>query len=290
MKFKLSILQIFLYVLVVLTPAYAAGVPLDYIVDIPTLASGQPSGYYGDNWKSLWSYTPPYGRKAVGVTLNYKNWTNHEGFRVRILMDGIEKASGLASTSEGIGTGTISCTGSCDLVEIQWQGLSATSVGSMSSLTGSTVTVEGYVASDVDVIAAKIAAETAAANATNANSAANNAALYAINAANNTTYNGQSVAYMTSMISYNMYPSIEKVQGKNGSTCTTGSSYIVVIASNPSSGVSYRVTCNSYDSGWVSNNNIVISSGIVSGANTATIKVRNNMGNESSTALTFFKI
>ncbi|OPY63697.1 MAG: hypothetical protein A4E56_00420 [Pelotomaculum sp. PtaU1.Bin065] len=288
MKFKLSILQIFLYVLVVLTPAYADGVPIDYMVSIPTISSGQPGGYYGDTWKTIWSYSPPEGRKAVGVTLKYKCETYSYGFRTRIVANGVEKVRDVISG--GYGTGEISCSGSYDLVEVQWQALRENEAGPMTILTGSTVTVEGYVASDVDVIAAKIAAETAATNATSANSAANNAALYAINAANNTTYNGQSVAYMTSMISYNMYPTIEKVQGKNGSTCTTGSSYTVVIASNPSSGVSYRVTCNSYDSGWVSNNNIVISSGIVSGANTATIRVRNNMGNESSTTLTFFKI
>jgi len=118
----------------------------------------------------------------------------------------------------------------------------------------------------------------------------NIAATQATNAANNTAYAGQSVAYMTNMISYNIYPSILKVQGKDGSTCTTGNSYTILISSNPSTNVSYRITCNTYDSGWVTNNSITINSGITNGANTATIKVRNNMGNEAATTITFFKL
>lgn len=57
----------------------------------------------------------------------------------------------------------------------------------------------------------------------------------------------------------------------------------------PSSGASYRLTCGSFDSGWVSNNTITITS-VASGANTATVQVKNAAGTTAQTTFTFFKI
>ena len=107
---------------------------------------------------------------------------------------------------------------------------------------------------------------------------------------NNTTYNSQSAAYWAYQAAQNATPTISKVQGQNGATCTTGSTFTVVISATPSSGASYRVTCGSFDSGWVSNNTITINRGIVSGANTATVQVKNAAGTTAQTTFTFFKI
>ncbi len=107
---------------------------------------------------------------------------------------------------------------------------------------------------------------------------------------NNTTYNSQSAAYWAYQAAQNATPTISKVQGQNGATCTTGSTFTVVISATPSSGARYRVTCGSFDSGWVSNNTITINRGIVSGANTATVQVKNAAGTTAQTTFTFFKI
>lgn len=106
---------------------------------------------------------------------------------------------------------------------------------------------------------------------------------------NNTTYNSQSAAYWAYQAAQNATPTISKVQGQNGATCTTGSTFTVVISATPSSGASYRVTCGSFDSGWVSNNTITINS-VASGANTATVQVKNAAGTTAQTTFTFFKV
>jgi len=140
-------------------------------------------------------------------------------------------------------------------------------------------------------------AQTAATNAQNAYNAASSAASYAQTAANQTVYNGQSAAYWANqaysyamLAAQNAAPRIEKVQGLNGATCTTGSSFTVVISASPSSNVQYRVTCGSFDSGWTTSNQITISSGLVSGANTATVQVKNAVGNTAQASFTFFKL
>ncbi|HOV79441.1 MAG TPA: hypothetical protein PK728_04985 [Bacillota bacterium] len=157
---------------------------------------------------------------------------------------------------------------------------------------------------------AKSSADTAASKADQAKASADTAALrvwdssesksaatlakearnYAQTATNNTTYNSQSAAYWAYLSAQNTAPEINRVQGQNGATCTTGTSFMVVISATPSSGASYRVTCGMFDSGWVSSNTITITGGIVSGANTAIIQVKNSLGTTAQTAFTFFKI
>ncbi|MCL6557716.1 MAG: hypothetical protein K6U74_02725 [Firmicutes bacterium] len=113
---------------------------------------------------------------------------------------------------------------------------------------------------------------------------------YAQTAVNNTSYNSQSAAYWAYLSAQNAAPVINKVQGQNGATCTSGSSFTVVISATPSSGVSYRVTCGTFDSGWTVSNTVTVNSGIVSGANTATVQVKNAAGTTAQTTFTFFKI
>ncbi|SHE97180.1 hypothetical protein SAMN02745218_01177 [Desulfofundulus australicus DSM 11792] len=139
--------------------------------------------------------------------------------------------------------------------------------------------------------AAKASADTAAARVWDS-AEGKSAATLAKEARNNTIYNNQSAAYWAYLAAQNSLPlpTITKVQGQNGATCTTGSTFTVVISATPSSGVNYRVTCGSFDSGWVTSNAITISSGIVSGANTATVQVKNAAGTVAQTMFTFFKV
>ena len=138
---------------------------------------------------------------------------------------------------------------------------------------------------------AKTAANNAYTAANDAKTAAQNAQTYAQTAANNTTYNSQSAAYWAYQAALATPPTIKKIKGQNNATCTTGSSFTLVIFAEPSSGVQYRVTCGTFDSGWTANNTITISSGIVSGVNTATVQVKNTAtGATSQETFTFFKI
>ena len=134
-------------------------------------------------------------------------------------------------------------------------------------------------------------ASTAATNASNAITAANNAKASADMAAARTLFNGKSAAEWASIAAQNAIPVINKAQGLNGATCTTGTSFTVVIVATPGSGVTYRVTCGVFDSGWVANSSITINSGLTTaGAKTATVQVKNEAGNIAQTAFTFFKI
>jgi len=136
--------------------------------------------------------------------------------------------------------------------------------------------------------AAKVSADTAATKATAA--------------ADQTIYNGNSAAYWAYVAYQNtgtdtIAPVITKVEGQNGATCTTGTSFTVVITASdngPAGNLRYRVTCGGFDSGWTSSNTITIT-GLSTGAKTATIKVSDNPsspdnGNVAQTSYTFFKI
>ncbi len=117
-----------------------------------------------------------------------------------------------------------------------------------------------------------------------------------------TTYNGQSSAYWAYVASVNagadtIAPSITDIKGEDGATCTTGTSFTVVITASDNgsdNNLRYRAICDGFDSGWVSGNSITIT-GLSSGAKTATIKVSDNptspdSGNISQDSFTFFKI
>jgi len=139
-------------------------------------------------------------------------------------------------------------------------------------------------------------------NASSAVTAANNAKASADMAVNQTTYSGQSAAYWAYVASVNagtdtIAPTIKKVQGQNGATCTTSSSFTVVITASdngPDSNLRYRAICDGFDSGWSSSNTIALT-GLTSGPKTATIRVSDNPttpdnGNVSHESFTFFKI
>lgn len=77
---------------------------------------------------------------------------------------------------------------------------------------------------------ATVAANTAATNALNAKTSADAAKTAANAAENNTVYNGQSAAYWAYLGSQDtMPPTIEKIEGLYGATCTTSGIFYVVV-------------------------------------------------------------
>ncbi|MTI84377.1 MAG: hypothetical protein FH756_10830 [Firmicutes bacterium] len=88
----------------------------------------------------------------------------------------------------------------------------------------------------------------------------------ATTAANQTIYNGNSSAYWAYVASVNtgfdtIAPSITNIQGQNGATCTTNTSFTVVTTASdngPDSNLRYRAICDGFDSGWGSSNSVTI--------------------------------
>ncbi|MBE3573773.1 MAG: hypothetical protein IMW95_12645 [Moorella humiferrea] len=139
--------------------------------------------------------------------------------------------------------------------------------------------------------AAQSAASTAATNAQNAYNAANTAA-------NQTIYNGQSAAYWAYQAAQGgtdtTPPTIQKVAGQNGATCTsTGTFYVVVQATDNRTGqlqARAQVDGGTW-TGWynIPQNAIPVSLSSV-GAHTITVEVKDAAGNSSQATMTAFRV
>jgi len=153
---------------------------------------------------------------------------------------------------------------------------------------------------------ARDAANTAATNAQNAYNAAttaatsaSSAATNALNAYNNTIYDGESAAYWAYLAANNINvddtpPVIQKLSGANGATCTTKSSFSVVVnASDNKPGqlqARAKVDSGSFGS-WVNIPQSAISVTLsTSGAHTITVEVKDAAGNVSSATMIAFRI
>lgn len=149
-------------------------------------------------------------------------------------------------------------------------------------------------------------ASTAATNAQNAYNAAttaatsaSSAATNALNAYNNTIYDGESAAYWAYLAANNINvddtpPVIQKLSGANGATCTTKSSFSVVVnASDNKPGqlqARAKVDSGSFGS-WVNIPQSAISVTLsTSGAHTITVEVKDAAGNVSSATMIAFRI
>ncbi|MGB9846556.1 MAG: hypothetical protein ACPLRH_03510 [Desulfotomaculales bacterium] len=178
---------------------------------------------------------------------------------------------------------------------------------------------EGTVADVETVVQARDAANNAATYAQNAYTAANNAASYASSAktyasnaatyaqnaytaastaANNTTYNGQSAAYWAYQAAQGGVdttpPTIQKVGGQNGATCTTTSTFYVVVQAtdNKTGQLQARAQVDGGTwTGWynIPQNAIPVSLSSV-GAHTITVEVKDVAGNSSQATMTAFRV
>lgn len=153
--------------------------------------------------------------------------------------------------------------------------------------------------------AAKTSANTAATNAQNAYNAANTAATNAQNAYNaantaaaQTIYNGQSAAYWAYLAAQGgtdtTPPTIQKVAGQNGATCTsTGTFYVVIQATDNKAG-QLQARAQVDGGTWTGWYNIPQSAIPVSlssvGAHTITVEVKDPAGNSSQATMTAFRV
>jgi len=192
------------------------------------------------------------------------------------------------------------------------------------------VASESKVQQGVDAAnAAKTAANTAATNASNAYSAANtaatnannayntlingasnngkslsttydkanNAATQATNAANNTVYNSQSAAYWAYLAANNAEtdttPPTIKLTGLNGATCTTNSSFIVVVSASDNKSGQLSAQAKVGSGAWGSWTNVPGNLAVTLptiGAHTITVQVKDAAGNISTANMTAFRL
>jgi len=92
-------------------------------------------------------------------------------------------------------------------------------------------------------------------------------------------------------------PSEINVVGKGGATCTTSDKYTILINTEkqPGEELVYKVTCDRYNSGWLTRNNVTITKLWKPGAYTATVIISDNPndpnnGKIKETSYTFFKL
>jgi len=89
-------------------------------------------------------------------------------------------------------------------------------------------------------------------------------------------------------------PTITSVKGYNGATCTTGTTFKVVVkaSDNSSDSLEFRVKADSGSwSNWTSISNYAVATGISGGgAHTISVEVRDQAGNASNDTMTVFKI
>ncbi|WP_406676430.1 hypothetical protein [Moorella sp. ACPs] len=138
---------------------------------------------------------------------------------------------------------------------------------------------------------AKSSADIAATNAQNAYNAANTAAAQTI-------YNGQSAAYWAYQAAQGgtdtTPPTIQKVAGQNGATCTsTGTFYVVVQATDNRTGqlqARAQVDGGTW-TGWynIPQNAIPVTLSST-GAHTITVEVKDAAGNSSQATMTAFRV
>ncbi|WXJ84375.1 hypothetical protein MTBGP_11660 [Moorella thermoacetica] len=145
---------------------------------------------------------------------------------------------------------------------------------------------------------AQSAANSANTNAQNAYNAANAAKASADQAAANTTYSGQSAAYWAYLAAQGgtdtAPPTIQKVAGQNGATCTsTGTFYVVVQATDNRAGQlqAHAQVDGGVWTGWynIPQNAIPVSLSSV-GAHTITVEVKDAAGNSSQATMTAFRV
>ncbi|QGP93395.1 hypothetical protein MGLY_28030 [Neomoorella glycerini] len=176
-----------------------------------------------------------------------------------------------------------------------WQGESNSHSCSIGSIT---YRVHLLGADQNTVQAAYNAANNAAGYAQNAYNAADAAKRSADQATANTTYNGQSAAYWAYQAAQGGIdttpPTIQKVQGLNGATCTTTGTFSMVVQATDNRAGQLQARAQVDGGAWTGWYNIpgnaipvTLSS---SGAHTITVEVKDLAGNTSQATITAFRI
>lgn len=141
-------------------------------------------------------------------------------------------------------------------------------------------------------------AASAATNAQNAYNAANAAKASADQAAANTTYGGQSAAYWAYQAAQGgadtTPPTIQKIGGLNGATCTTSGTFYVVVQATDNRVGQLQARAQVDGGTWTGWYNIPQNAIPVTlssaGAHTITVEVKDAAGNSSQATMTAFRV
>ncbi|MDN5344529.1 MAG: hypothetical protein PWQ18_640 [Clostridia bacterium] len=141
-------------------------------------------------------------------------------------------------------------------------------------------------------------AANAATNAQNAYNAANAAKASADQAAANTTYGGQSAAYWAYQAAQGgadtTPPTIQKIGGLNGATCTTSGTFYVVVQATDNRVGQLQARAQVDGGTWTGWYNIPQNAIPVTlssaGAHTITVEVKDAAGNSSQATMTAFRV
>ncbi|MBE3573805.1 MAG: hypothetical protein IMW95_12810 [Moorella humiferrea] len=312
-KKLISLLSIIALIIVIITgvaPAAYAGVPVS--AGTLTVSGTSPSTTYqevelvtvkrssDDILSANLTATLTGSVLSESVTIRVDRYTNGSWERIAILYFPYRTQSATISGSWSLPSGTTAIR------------LSRFSEASNTYSYTLNYTVGGYAASTqevdavrIEAINAKNAANTAATNAQNAYSAAQNtysaanaAKASADQAAANTTYGGQSAAYWAYLAAQGgadtTPPTIQKVGGQKGATCTTtGTFYVVVQATDNKTG-QLQARAQVDGGTWTGWYNILQSAIPVTlssaGAHTITVEVKDAAGNSSQATMTAFRV
>ncbi|OPY63698.1 MAG: hypothetical protein A4E56_00421 [Pelotomaculum sp. PtaU1.Bin065] len=292
--------------------AFAAdGIPINYVVNIPYVYGSYPP--YTLEWKDIWSYTVPSGQRIVAVNALVENVNNDDSIYARLVVDGVEVDNKVCGSNKTI---NLDYYGPCSQILLQQRARTSGERGAGGLPNGGTLTIETYVASGADIVEAKnaaisaaISANTASVNAVSAYNAAisaNTNAINAYNMANSANTYAQQAATNSSNaynIAYNTYqviitdktpPTIQKLQGLNGATCTTSSSFHVSVTAIDNTSENLYAQAKIDDEGWggwydLPRQSLPIALGSI-GPHTITVRVKDSSGNMSTASMTAFRI
>lgn len=230
---------------------------------------------------------------------------------LKSLIDTVNGVAGQAKTAAS--NANINASSACNAVQ----------AGSTSAIGVLTDTTKGLTQTYDKANAAATNASAAATNSSTAASSANTAASRALTTINNTQANdggttksaaalakeakdsaGTAVTQLTSGDAGTIradlteikdritaiIPVIHSVKGQNGATCTTGTTFIVVISASNATQYCARLSGGSWTS-WGSNNTITVSVGGTAGPKTIEVQARSSpTGTPASDSITIFKI
>lgn len=264
-------------------------------VDIPPTGwiSCAQSGGGVEYWKTLYSYTAPTDHVITGVTFTVQLRSGS----MRITKNGSVWYQGSA------GTYTFWADDTEQITSIAIQFKSGTSISSdrRGQVTSGSVYTAAAVAGEITEIyaqQAKTSADAAKSSADAAKTAADTAAARVWDSTE-----GKSAALLAkeardraneavtavSALQASVGPQIHRVQGLNGATATTGSSFSVVI--DASGATEFRARCEGGSwTGWTSVDNPASVSGLSSGANTIQVEVKNATGQTATGWLMVFRV
>lgn len=245
------------------------------------------------------SYSAPSGRSIGGLTFNYyKTGSSDAAFRIYVRIDG-ETYSTVNVVTSNYGTYSIS---GLDAQEIVFAARRDYASG---TLYIENIEVDLYLLVELAdeeardaAVDAKNAANTAASNAANAKTSADTAAARVWDSAESKSAatlakeardKANEAVNAVNALQASIGPQIHKVQGFNGATATTTSSFNVIV--DASGAIEFRAQREGGTwTGWTTVHNSVSVSGLTAGVNTIQVEVRNASGATATGRMIVFRL